>query len=125
MLAPAIIACKRPGCSQTFHRKRLGQSYCSKRCRDADAQARKRTQRSADALERPIRIPRSADTKPQPPSPAAVAAPKRETPPPVREFTAGPTPGALQGDDYPLEYYKDGYPKLPGCLDRRANMKPS
>jgi hypothetical protein len=32
----------------------------------------------------------------------------------------GPTPRALQGDDYPLEYYEDGYPKLPACLDRRA-----
>jgi hypothetical protein len=21
--------------------------------------------------------------------------------------------------DYPLEYYEDGYPKLPACLDRR------
>jgi hypothetical protein len=31
----------------------------------------------------------------------------------------GPTLGALQGDDYPLEYYEDGYPKLPACLDRR------
>ena len=31
----------------------------------------------------------------------------------------GPTPGALQGDDYPLEYYEDGYPKLLVCLDRR------
>jgi hypothetical protein len=26
---------------------------------------------------------------------------------------------ALQGDDYPLEYYADGHPKLPTCLDRR------
>ena len=25
----------------------------------------------------------------------------------------------LQGDDYPLDYYPDGYPKLPACLDRR------
>jgi hypothetical protein len=32
---------------------------------------------------------------------------------------AGPTPGALQGDDYPLQYHEDGYPKLPECLDRR------
>jgi hypothetical protein len=32
----------------------------------------------------------------------------------------GSTPGALQGDDYPLEYYEDGFPKLPACLDRRA-----
>jgi hypothetical protein len=27
--------------------------------------------------------------------------------------------GALQSDDYKLEYYEDGYPKLPACLDRR------
>jgi len=25
----------------------------------------------------------------------------------------------LKGDDYPLEYYDDGYPKLAACLDRR------
>jgi hypothetical protein len=30
------------------------------------------------------------------------------------------TPGAIQGDDYQLEYYEDGYPKLPVCLDRRT-----
>lgn len=30
----------------------------------------------------------------------------------------GSTPGALPGI-YPLEYYEDGYPKLPECLDRR------
>jgi hypothetical protein len=32
------------------------------------------------------------------------------------------TPGALQGDDYQLEYYEDGYPKLPACLDRRIKL---
>ena len=31
----------------------------------------------------------------------------------------GPTPGALQGDDYPIEMDADGYPILPACLDRR------
>ena len=31
---------------------------------------------------------------------------------------------ALQGDDYPLEYYEDGYPKLPACLDRRRKLEP-
>jgi hypothetical protein len=30
-----------------------------------------------------------------------------------------PTPGALRGNDHQLEYYEDGYPKLPTCLDRR------
>lgn len=39
------------------------------------------------------------------------------------EALDGPTPGALQGDDYQLEYYEDGYPKLPPCLDR-AEAKP-
>ena len=32
----------------------------------------------------------------------------------------GPTSGALQGDDYQLEYHDDGYPKLPLCLDSQA-----
>ena len=34
----------------------------------------------------------------------------------------GPT-RALQGDDYALEYYADGYPVLPACLDRRPKPK--
>ena len=28
----------------------------------------------------------------------------------------------LNGDDYPLDYYEDGYPKIPDCLDRRPFM---
>jgi hypothetical protein len=27
---------------------------------------------------------------------------------------------ALQGDDYPLEYYEDGFPKIPDCLKRAS-----
>ena len=34
------------------------------------------------------------------------------------ESTAKP----LQGDDYQLDYYADGYPKLPECLDRRRPL---
>ena len=30
-----------------------------------------------------------------------------------------PASRVLLGDDVQLEYYKDGYPKLPACLDRR------
>ena len=41
-------------------------------------------------------------------------------PPPIVERRRCPTPGALQGDDYQLEYDEDGYPKLPACLDRRT-----
>jgi hypothetical protein len=29
---------------------------------------------------------------------------------------------ALQGDDIQLEYYEDGYPKLPEFLDRRRKL---
>jgi hypothetical protein len=43
---------------------------------------------------------------------------------PERDFHVGPTPGALQSDDVQLEYYEDGYPKLPACLDRRGKSEP-
>jgi len=33
------------------------------------------------------------------------------TEPSTHIFQPGPTHGALQGDDYPLEFYPDGYPK--------------
>ena len=36
-----------------------------------------------------------------------------------RDEQRGPTPGALQGEDYPLTYDENGYPELPACLDRR------
>jgi hypothetical protein len=39
---------------------------------------------------------------------------------PRRDFQHGPTPGALQGDAYQLDYYDDCYPKLPDFLNRRA-----
>jgi hypothetical protein len=41
-----------------------------------------------------------------------------------RDLHSGPTPRALQGDDVQLEYYEDGYPKLPACLDRRQKPQP-
>ena len=44
----------------------------------------------------------------------ALRGPERETP--VKLWDGPP----LQGDDYPLEYYEDGFPKLPAFLDRRA-----
>ena len=107
MLAPATVTCKRPGCGQTFRPKRLAQRYCSTSCRKADFKRRGRAEKSV----------------PHPP-PAIVVAEKR--PPALsalrRRLQCLPTDGAslgiraLQGDDYPLEYYEDGYPKLPACL---------
>ena len=40
-------------------------------------------------------------------------------PPRQPEGLNGPNPEALQGDDYRLEYDKNGYPELPACLDCR------
>ena len=112
MLAPATVTCKRPGCGQTFRPKRLAQRYCSERCRKADF---KRRGRAAKSVPRPS----PAITLPEKRPPALA----RDTPtpaaPPRRDFQLGPTPGALQGDDYELEYYEDGFPRLPACLDRR------
>jgi hypothetical protein len=71
---------------------------------------------------------------------AAVTSEKRKTPvdlmagrrpghidPKIRVIVLDPEIGFLadarretiKGDDYPIEYHSDGYPKLPACLDRR------
>ena len=43
--------------------------------------------------------------------------------PTIYKTAARGTPQPLQGDDYQLEYYEDGYPKLPACLDRTKTEK--
>lgn len=45
------------------------------------------------------------------------------TPPPAGTYKPEFTE-TLEGDDYPLEYYEDGYPKLPACLDRGRSPEP-
>lgn len=45
--------------------------------------------------------------------------PERVLDPRIGSNPDGSTPGALQGDDYPLTYDADGYVELPDCLDRR------
>ena len=94
-----MVECKR--CGETVKRKREAQVYCSKLCSDAAKKQRKRqrrTQRSGDAADRPSG--EQTEYKPQ------------------KHWAGGP----LRGDDYPREYYPDGYPKLPRCLDRRKAM---
>src|SRR5262245_8982922 len=44
-------------------------------------------------------------------APAASAAPGADK----------PSDPPLRGDDYQLEYYEDGCPKRPACLDRRSS----
>ena len=98
-------------CGESFSSKREAQAYCTKRCANAATQRRKR---SGDIGLAPSLVARSGDT-------AATPHPEgfRDGSTVVWP-TMGPTPGALQGDDYRLEYDWDGYPELPTCLDRRV-----
>ena len=104
-------------CGESFSSKREAQAYCTKRCANAATQRRKR---SGDIGLAPSLVARSGDT-------AATPHPEgfRDGSTvvwPTRDEHQGPTPGALQGDDYPLEYDSDGYPELPTCLDRRVTI---
>ena len=72
MLAPATITCKRPGCGQTFRPNRLAQLYCSERCRNTDVKRRSRAKESGDTQATRTILPRSGDTRLQPPPSAAV-----------------------------------------------------
>ena len=109
MLAPATITCKRPCCGQTFRTKRLAQRYCSTSCRKADFKRRGRAEKSV-----PEASPTTVLPEKRPP------ALERATPPRTAPSYGFDKPGdpPLQGDDYPLEYYEDGYPKIPECLRR-------
>jgi hypothetical protein len=117
-------------CGESFRPKRESQRHCKERCRDLDKKHRKR---SGDKNAPLTQGPRSGDTPltDAPTGSVAHAEGKRGTlgdgPTmiwPERDPHVWPTPGALQGDDYPLEYYEDGYPKLPTCLDRRRKPEP-
>ncbi len=88
-------------CGKAFAPARQNHSYCSRRCKSAAAMRRHRG--AEKAVE-----PREGIT----------ATPAKEegitAPPFTNNFTE-----TLMGDDYPLEYYPDGYPKLPDCLRRK------
>ena len=107
-----MVECKR--CGETVKRKREAQVYCSRLCSDAAKKQRKRqrrTQRSGDAEVR---------GSPATGLPTGCERPSGEqTEYEAQKHWEG---GPLQGDEYPLEYYPDGYPKLPSCLDRRKAM---
>jgi len=121
-------------CKAEYQPKREGQDYCGPRCRRAAAYGRERI---ANGVTRPRRkrveasetlggIPIAgsfrnggfSSIEPVACSEGVGDDSGRDGARPERDFHAGPTPGALQGDDYLLEYYPDGYPKLPACLDR-------
>ena len=107
-------------CGDAFRPRREAQRHCSTECRVKRAMETYR--RSDNKKPEATEAPRSDNT-----AASEAPAPLSDGPTmvwPERNFTQGPTPGALQGDDYPLEYYEDGYPKLPACLDRRRTPEP-
>ena len=102
-------------CGATFTKRREAQCYCTERCRNSATKARSR---SGEAVMPYPSIKGSGDT----PSAAALCKPPLPSTPYFNPH--GPTPGALQGDDYPLEFYQNGFPKLPECLRRTREVTP-
>ena len=98
--------CKR--CQHEFEPVRTAQLYCSRKCRVADAVSRHRSDYTKARLQGLSDAPTHLSDG------STMVWPSRDD-------QHGPTSGALQGDDYQLKYYADGYPKLPPCLDRRSN----
>jgi hypothetical protein len=101
-----ISICIRPGCGTEFPKKREKQRYCSTRCRVGDAVGRHR----------------EAITEPSPSTGEAITgapAPSYGLQKPSEEVSYGwGPPGEVLKDDYPLEYYEDGFPKIPDILKR-------
>jgi hypothetical protein len=107
-----------------FMPKREKQRHCSRRCRVGDAVKRHRSDYTGAT---PSRLPEKRLQAPQSQPGGLGDGPTMVWP--ERPDTEGlnfdgSTCGALQGDDYHLEYYEDGYPKLPECLDRRPKPEP-
>ncbi len=128
-LRDTLIECNR--CGSTFPKKREGQRYCSKACSVAAAVSRHR-RKSAGIPEVRADIPEEVltDSPPLQPIERSAYSGPRPTPrapdaPPAISFGFGkPGDQPLQGDDYPLLYHEDGYPRLPACLDRRKAVRP-
>ena len=97
-------------CGNAFIKKRQEQRYCSTRCRNGDAVGRHRK-----AITRPAKVsrPRRSDYKGSTGS--------LETSVAVSEpisYGWGKVGDPLLYDDYPLEYYEDGFPQIPDLLKR-------
>jgi hypothetical protein len=120
------ITCKR--CGIVVRRKRLAQKYCSKACANAATKQRSR-QRSGDMDGAATTLLGSGDVAREntneinelagPISEGYDKWPQEYRNPLHGTNQDGSTPGALQGDDFPIELDANGFPELPACLDRR------
>jgi predicted nucleic acid-binding Zn ribbon protein len=114
-----VCAC----CGAAFRPQRSWQRFCSATCQD---RAKKQRQRAGNAGTSPDQVTQPIEcgdtaSAPLPRPPVA--------PPQTPSYGWGDTPlkpspldgkPVLLGDDYPLDYYDDGYPKLPDCLRRNG-----
>ena len=101
-------------CGSTMSRGRSTKRYCSPRCRKAASRAVVSVTVSVTE-ERPLPPPLLSVTSASAPP---LHAPDAPVAPSYGFGKIGDPP--LQGDDYPLEFYDDGYPKLPDCLRRKS-----
>jgi hypothetical protein len=131
--------CSKPGCNGSYYPTRQAQEYCTQECRRDAAYGRERFESGTKGPRR--RCIKASDNRGGTPilgsfrnghissietvgykHPFGCLKPyvwPEETRNPLHGSNPdGSTPGAIQGD-YPLEYYADGLPKLPACLDRR------
>jgi hypothetical protein len=82
--------------------------------------ANKRVRRKNPTLRLAVSGPRSTVKAPAPPLPtqATYVWPTHHD-----DIPRGPTPGALQADDYPIGTDPDGNPVMPACLRRAPHLK--
>jgi hypothetical protein len=115
-------------CGRPFQQKRTAQRYCCKQHRVNAAVDRFRGKnpsmlKDLEAITSPLPHipPGEAITRPTkaPTGLQPYVWPDDRNNPQHGLMLDGSTPGALQGDDYPLTYDENGYPELPACLDRR------
>jgi hypothetical protein len=101
-------------CTEEFNPARPWQQYCSRKCQVRDGMKRYRNRK---APEKCHNITWKVSRYPNAITPAPT--PLLEAPGPLSYGLGRPGDLPFQGDDYLLEYYPDGFPKLPPCLDRR------
>src|SRR5262249_13353173 len=107
-----IRFCARECCAVEFMPKRPWQRYCTAKCQNSDKVGRHR-HKNAVTSKLGVSRARKCSYRAPAPFPAPLNAPSTSSWSWARQ---GDPP--LKGDDYPLEYFADGYPKLPPCLDR-------
>ena len=105
-------------CDNEFVPHREAQRYCSKGCRVNAAVKRFRGKevpgtklQEAITYSSTVPSPQRSDYRASTALPEAAKAPSLGF--------GRPGDPRLQGDEYQLEYYEDGFPRLPDCLRRR------